>query len=104
MLGVVLFLAKAWLLVALVLAARVALPLVHAERVISVSWRWLVPSSLALLLLTAVWTAWGPGPRAESLVGAVMVTLTLAAVAHVVTRVHRFGGDLARAPELDPFL
>ena len=104
MLGVVLFLAKAWLLVALVLAARVALPLVRAERVIAVSWRWLVPSSLALLLLTAAWTAWGPGPRAESLVGAVMVTLTLAAVAHVVTRVHRFGGDLARAPELDPFL
>jgi NADH-quinone oxidoreductase subunit H len=103
-LAAALFLAKAWFLVATVLVARATLPVVRAEHVISITWRRLVPVSIGLLVLTGGWVAWGPGPHATSLVGAVMVALTVAAALHLVVRARGFGADASQAPELDPFI
>jgi NADH-quinone oxidoreductase subunit H len=104
MLGVLVFVSKAWFLVLLTSTARATLPVVRAETVLSLSLRWTVPLSLVLLLLTATWVLWGPGPSAESLVGAVMTALSLALTAHIFMRARHFGRDLARAPGLDAFL
>jgi len=101
-LGAALFVGKSWLLTALLVAARWALPPIRADRAMGLCWRWLVPLSVVAVLLTAVWVAWGPGPSTETLVAAVMLALTGAGALHVVSRVRYFLE--APEPEIDPFL
>jgi len=104
LLGAALFVVKAWLLVAAVLVARWALPLVPTSRIASLCWRWLVPVSLLLVGVAALWTTGAPGPSAQTLIGAVMVGVACAAAAHVVLAVRYFQGEGAAKPGLDPFL
>ncbi len=101
-LGAALFASKVWLAVGALAAAERALPQVRPEQAMSLTWRWLAPLSVGGVLLTALWTAWGPGPSVETLIGAVMVALACAAGLRVVTRVRFFQGD--QGGELDPFI
>jgi NADH-quinone oxidoreductase subunit H len=104
LLGAVLFAAKSWLVILAYAMARRTLPVTAADQTLSLCWRWLVPLSLATLLLLGVWATWGPGPSAETLVGGVMLALTVAGSFHIIMSV-RLG--LMRAEErveLDPFL
>jgi NADH-quinone oxidoreductase subunit H len=101
-LGAALFVAKTWLLVFTLGVARRALPPVHADRTMSVCWRWLVPLSLMHLLLAVAWVARRPGPSAETLVGAVTLAVTSAVMLHVIVRVRGWRG--APESDLDPFV
>ena len=101
-LGALLYVVKVWSLVLAVVVGQWVLPRPLAGQTMSLCWRWVIPLSVAATLLTALWVAWGPGPSVETLVGAVMVALTVAAGLHVVARVRYFLG--APAPQLDPFL
>ena len=47
------------------------------------------PTSRGLLLLTALWVAWEPGPTLDTFAGVVMVALSGAAGLHVVTNIRR---------------
>ncbi len=102
LLGAALFVAKTWLLVFALVAARRALPPIYADRTMSVCWRWLVPLSLLHLLLATAWVAWRPGPSAETLAGAVMLAVTAAVMLHVVLRVRAWRSE--PESDLDPFV
>ena len=47
---------------------------------------------------------WAPGSSAETLIGAVLLSITGVVVVHVVTRVRAFLADAGATPEIDPFL
>jgi NADH-quinone oxidoreductase subunit H len=98
--GAALFAWKAWLVVVAVLGTRWALPAAPVDQVLSLCWRWLIPSSALLLALTAAWTARAPGAPTSMLVGAVTLTIVSATAVHLAMRVRYFLGEAAQ-PELD---
>ena len=103
-LGVCLFVGKAWVLVAAVRVARQALPIVPTERVAALAWRALIPLSVVLLLLTALWRAWGPGPGVETVMASVTLVVVAAAAVHVSMRIRHLFSDARPEPHLDPFV
>ncbi len=76
-LGTLLFLAKSWALVGLVVAVRAALPKIRAEVVISLAARYVLPFAATCLALTAVEALYPPVPTVELMVSLVTLAATV---------------------------
>ncbi len=53
--GSVLFLAKAWFLIFVVIWIRWTLPRIRVDQMMNLCWKWFVPGSFAAFMLTALW-------------------------------------------------
>jgi NADH-quinone oxidoreductase subunit H len=104
LLGGLVFLLKAWGLVLAALWARAVLPRLQVSQQTAFCWKWLVPTALAALGLSAAWVAWAPGRAAQTAIGAFMFTAFCAGLARFAQRVRH---NLRAAPgevRLNPFL
>jgi NADH-quinone oxidoreductase subunit H len=104
LLGGLVFLLKAWGLVLAALWARAVLPRLQVSQQTALCWKWLVPTALAALGLSAAWVAWAPGRAAQTAMGAFMFTAFCAGLARFAQRVRH---NLRAAPgevRLNPFL
>ncbi len=65
LLGVFMFLLKAWALIFVVVWIRWTLPRVRIDQLMNLCWKWFVPLSFAAFLLTALWVL-GTSPRSQA--------------------------------------
>ena len=100
--GGLVFVAKTWCLLFGWAAARWARPPLRVGQIVSLAWRWWIPTAFALTALTPFWVALAPAPRVEIGVGIACFTLGAALALQVGTNLRylRKPGGL----ELDPFL
>lgn len=59
-LGAFIFLAKAWVLIFVVIWIRWTLPRIRIDQLMNLCWKWFVPGSFAAFVLTALWTVFEP--------------------------------------------
>jgi len=59
-LGAFIFLAKAWVLIFVVIWIRWTLPRIRIDQLMNLCWKWFVPGSFVAFVLTALWTLWAP--------------------------------------------
>jgi NADH-quinone oxidoreductase subunit H len=102
--GAGLFLAKAWLLVFVVIWIRWTLPRVRVDQMTAIAWKWLVPISLVAFVACAGWVAWAPAARVQMWIGVGMFAMFCLVLVRFAQRV-RFnlrasGVDV----HLNPFL
>jgi NADH-quinone oxidoreductase subunit H len=85
-LGAVLFVLKAWAVMAMIAWGRWAMPRLLERQKLALSWVWLVPAALTSFLLSAAWIAWSPGRTAQLAMGVGMCAVCGAAVARFAAR------------------
>lgn len=103
-LGAAWFLLKSWSLVFLVAVARRIFPRPRMEQMLAFSWKWLVPATLAALVLTALWIQWSPPLPVQNLVSVGTFAMWLLFAGNLVLRLRqgmRAGWGQA---QVNPFL
>jgi NADH-quinone oxidoreductase subunit H len=71
LLGTLLFLAKSWLLIFVVIWVKWTLPRVRIDQMMNLCWKWFVPLSFAAFLLTAGWMVLGVGKTVQLVISLV---------------------------------
>jgi NADH-quinone oxidoreductase subunit H len=102
--GAAIFQCKSWGLVLLVAWVRRAVPRVQVDRMMSICWKWLVPSSLVGLLLTAGWIFWNPLPLVQRFVAFGTFALWLLLLGSFAYRMVQHSRTLSTPAHLNPFL
>ncbi|MCA9591923.1 MAG: NADH-quinone oxidoreductase subunit H [Myxococcales bacterium] len=105
-LGALLLQLKAWGIVAMVLGLRWVLPLLTLERALGIWWRWILPASLLVLVLSLGWVIGSRFPlfrNVEPLFGYVLFAATLLVTIVGIRRIRR---ELRVAPaaHVNPWL
>ena len=102
--GALVFLAKAWMLLALVIWIRLTWPRVRVERMMALCWKRFVPMAFAAFALCAGWVVWSPGRTAQTVMGVGMFAVFCVALARFAQRV-RYNLHAPQADaRLNPFL
>ncbi len=70
-LGTLLFLAKSWVLIFIVIWVKWTLPRVRIDQMMNLCWKWFVPLSFAAFLLTAGWMVLGVGATVQLVISLV---------------------------------
>ena len=104
LLGSVLFLLKGWTLTLAVVATRWSLPRVRIDQMMGLCGRWLVPLSLAALVMTAGWVLWSPGVHVQRTLGMGMFAVFCLGVLRFFQRVRYNLRTTYGEAHLNPFL
>jgi len=103
-LGALLFLAKSWVLIFVVIWVKWTLPRVRIDQMMNLCWKWLVPISFAAFLFTAVWMALAIPETLQTAFGLATFGAFGLLVVHFVRRV-RYNIHESRVPlHLNPFI
>jgi NADH-quinone oxidoreductase subunit H len=103
-LGALLFLAKSWTLIFVVIWVKWTLPRVRIDQMMNLCWKWLVPISFAAFLFTAVWTALAIPETLQTAFGLVTFGAFGLLMVHFARRV-RYNIHESRVPlHLNPFI
>lgn len=103
-LGSFLFLAKAWVLIAVVIWVRWTLPRIRIDQMMNLCWKWFVPISFGAFMLTAGWMLWNPGYWiAKGIALATFIAFGLLAV-HFVRRVAYNIRNMQATIHVNPFI
>lgn len=105
-LGALIFLAKSWLLIFVVIWVKWTLPRVRIDQMMNLCWKWFVPLSFGAFLLTALWILAAPAMgRPVQLIISVVTFLTWAGLmVHFIRRVQYNLRESRVAIHLNPFL
>jgi NADH-quinone oxidoreductase subunit H len=102
--GALIFLAKSWVLIFVVVWIRWTLPRVRIDQMMSLCWKWFVPLSFAAFLLTAVWMVLPIPSLIQLAISGATFLVWLLLMAHFFRRVS-FNMRESRVPvHLNPFL
>jgi NADH-quinone oxidoreductase subunit H len=102
--GAVLFLAKSWVLIFVVVWIRWTLPRVRIDQMMNLCWKWFVPISFGAFLFTALWMVVHIPPSLELTLSVVTFAGWAFLMVHFVRRV-LFNMRESRVPvHLNPFL
>lgn len=99
--GAFLFLAKSWFLALAIQVGREALPPIRAPHVVRLCVRYLTPLALVFLAVTALWVGRAPTTSAETLVGAILLSLSAATAVRAAVRVRDYLSSPRGEPDLD---
>jgi NADH-quinone oxidoreductase subunit H len=102
--GAVWFLAKTWLVLVAVAWIRSICPIASTPERTRSTLLWLAPLALAMLVVSAVWTQWGPPPAGQRLVSACLFTLVVLTGAALSHRVRHGVVAAGAGAHLSPFL
>jgi len=104
MLGALVFLAKAWVLIFVVIWIRWTWPRVRVDQMMTLCWKWLVPMAFAAFALCAGWVVWSPGRTVQTAIGVAMFAVFCVGLARFAQRI-RYNLRATHADvRLNPFL
>jgi NADH-quinone oxidoreductase subunit H len=104
MVGALVFLAKAWVLIFVVIWIRWTWPRVRVDQMMTLCWKWLVPMAFGAFALCAGWVVWSPGRTAQTAMGVGMFAIFCVGLARFAARV-RYNLRATHAEvRLNPFL
>ncbi len=102
--GVLIFLAKSWALIFVVIWVKWTLPRVRIDQMMNLCWKWFVPLSFAAFLLTAVWMVAGVPKSVELVISVVTFVVWAWIMIHFIRRV-QYNLRESRVPiHLNPFV
>jgi NADH-quinone oxidoreductase subunit H len=104
LLGVVVFLAKSWLLIFVVIWVKWTLPRVRIDQMMNLCWKWFVPLSFAAFLLTAVWMVAGVPKSVELTISVVTFVAWGWILIHFIRRVQHNLRESRVPIHLNPFV
>jgi NADH-quinone oxidoreductase subunit H len=104
LLGVVIFLAKSWLLIFVVIWVKWTLPRVRIDQMMNLCWKWFVPLSFGAFLLTALWMVASVPKSVELTISVLTFVLWGIVLVHFIRRV-QYNLRESRIPiHLNPFV
>jgi NADH-quinone oxidoreductase subunit H len=104
LLGVVIFLAKSWFLIFVVIWVKWTLPRVRIDQMMNLCWKWFVPLSFAAFLLTALWMVLGVPKAVELTISVVTFVVWALITYHFVRRVQHNLRESRIPIHLNPFV
>lgn len=104
LLGVVVFLAKSWLLIFVVIWVKWTLPRVRIDQMMNLCWKWFVPLSFGAFLLTAVWMVAGVPKSVELVISVVTFIAWGLILIHFIRRVQHNLRESRVPIHLNPFV
>jgi len=103
-LGVVVFLAKSWFLIFVVIWVKWTLPRVRIDQMMNLCWKWFVPMAFGAFLLTAVWMVASVPKSVELTISVVTFVVWGLLLIHFIRRV-QYNLRESRIPiHLNPFV
>jgi NADH-quinone oxidoreductase subunit H len=104
LLGVLIFLAKSWVLIFVVIWVKWTLPRVRIDQMMNLCWKWFVPLSFGAFLLTAVWMVAGVPKSVELTISVLTFVVWGVIMVHFIRRV-QYNLRESRVPiHLNPFV
>lgn len=103
-LGVLIFLAKSWVLIFVVIWVKWTLPRVRIDQMMNLCWKWFVPLSFAAFLLTAVWMVAGVPKSVELVISVVTFVVWAWIMIHFIRRVQHNLRESRVPIHLNPFV
>ncbi len=102
--GVLIFLAKSWFLIFVVIWVKWTLPRVRIDQMMNLCWKWFVPLSFGAFLLTAFWMVVGIPKSVELVISVLTFVVWGVLLVHFIRRV-QYNVKESRIPiHLNPFV
>lgn len=102
--GVLIFLAKSWLLIFVVIWVKWTLPRVRIDQMMNLCWKWFVPLSFGAFLLTAIWMVAGVPKSVELVISVVTFVVWGWVMIHFIRRVQHNLRESRVPIHLNPFV
>ncbi len=102
--GVLIFLAKSWLLIFVVIWVKWTLPRVRIDQMMNLCWKWFVPLSFGAFLLTALWMVAGVPKSVELTISVVTFVVWGVILVHFIRRVQHNMRESRIPVHLNPFV
>ena len=104
MVGVLIFLAKSWLLIFVVIWVKWTLPRVRIDQMMNLCWKWFVPLSFGAFLLTAVWMVASVPKSVELTISVITFVVWGVILVHFIRRVQHNMRESRIPVHLNPFV
>lgn len=102
--GVLIFLAKSWLLIFVVIWVKWTLPRVRIDQMMNLCWKWFVPLSFGAFLLTAMWMVAGVPKLVETVISIATFVVWAGIMIHFIRRVQHNLRESRIPIHMNPFI